>query len=132
MTTETAFSIINLPLYREQQFEAIAARIEREEGEEAAQKKAWVAKHNPKTSRPNPKTPRPRVVYSKRQITAKEYLMLHPDWTNQRIAEACGVTSQTIGRVRKRLIQSGKLSDCDRRTGVDGRIYSPAGRCVHL
>jgi hypothetical protein len=53
-------------------------------------------------------------------------LVIHPDWTDRRIAEICGVAHETVGRLRGMAVsQSNEVHHLDRRRGRDGK-YWPA------
>jgi hypothetical protein len=49
----------------------------------------------------------------------------HPDWSNVQVAEHCGVSHQTVGRVASDL-SSGQVDRPDERTGRDGRTINTA------
>ena len=59
------------------------------------------------------------LTLHERESAAGHFLRSHPEWSDRRVAEICGLSPKTIGRVRNRV-----LEDSDRRSsrvGRDGR-----------
>jgi hypothetical protein len=47
-----------------------------------------------------------------------------PEWSDRRIANICGVSPDTIGRVRRELSESDSCLECNKRIGADGKARS--------
>lgn len=57
------------------------------------------------------------------EIALKEF----PDWSDRRIAEACGISNSTVGIIRNEFRCANRTPDRQLRTGKDGKQY-PAKR----
>ena len=61
----------------------------------------------------------------KRNAVAMAFLYLNfTNMSDRQIADRIGVSNSLVSRVRKRLIQEGRLSESDSRIGKDGRAYN--------
>lgn len=62
----------------------------------------------------------------RRQAVIDE-LRLNHDWSDRRLARKLGLCRDTIGIVRKRLVESGQIPTAVSRYGSDGKTYTRAG-----
>lgn len=61
------------------------------------------------------------LTLADRKAAAARILVSHPDWSDRMVGSATGLTSKTVGAIRRR---SGKdIPHPNRRTGRDGRVY---------
>lgn len=76
--------------------------------------------------------------YDRRPITAEirasainATIFAHPDWSDRRIAERCGVSPTTVGTYRKALEAAGQVQSPETRTGKGGRTDTSTTRTAN-
>lgn len=72
-----------------------------------------------------------RLTRADRRYAAEQWLRLHPEATDRRIAEETGLTHKTVARIRKRLETSGDIPQLATRVGRDGKHRPAHRRVVH-
>jgi hypothetical protein len=71
------------------------------------------------------------LTLEERRTAATRVLAGHPHWSDRRIAAACGLAHETVGRLRVRLSRGGEIRHLDRRLGRDGRYQTVSRRTSH-
>ena len=64
------------------------------------------------------------LTRAERRRAVEVKLRLHPDWSDRRHAEGLGVGRETVGRVRRQLVDAGQIPPDVARVGADGKTYT--------
>ena len=67
------------------------------------------------------------LTYAQRKAAAGRLLDLAPDWSNRRVARACGLSEATVRRMTR---PGASTTQVDTRTGSDGKAYPTTGDAV--
>jgi ParB-like chromosome segregation protein Spo0J len=67
------------------------------------------------------------LTHAQRKAAAARLLDLAPDWSNRRVARACGLSEATVRRMPR---PGASATQVDTRTGSDGKAYPTTGAAV--
>lgn len=67
------------------------------------------------------------LTHAQRKAAAGRLLDLAPDWSNRRVARACGLSEATVRRMPR---PGASTTQVDTRTGSDGKVYPITGDAV--
>ena len=64
------------------------------------------------------------LALQERKAAARRILDIHPEWSDRRVAELCGLAHKTVGRLREdQACQGGDIHHLDTRQGRDGKVW---------